>query len=404
MKLNMNESMLSNILEIKEFIKLNKSKLLINEDTILNNYNIISNTLFRFRYDKLVKKEKNILKLYLKMITNYSDGNINKLISKWKVKGEIVVKERTQNTFPRKYFVEDIYRLVEVSNLYNNQNAKALIIIFKNMYGLYGDERFVRLKDISASHIYNLKKTNIFKSNTLLYTKTSPSRVDVGLRVKPENAGKPGYLRVDSVHQGDLDKVKGVYHITIVDEVTQVTFLDCVPFIREEYMLIVLKDLIKMFPFPVINFHSDNGSEYINYSVSKILTELNISQTKSRPRQSGDNGLVESKNGSIVRKQMGYMHIPSRHAYKINEFYKKYLNDFNNYHRVSGYATDTVDKRGKVKKVYDIYQTPIDKLLSLNLPFVDNQKLKKKQLEYTHLEHALLVKEAKSKLFKEILN
>jgi len=77
------------------------------------------------------------------------------------------------------------------------------------------------LSYISVSHIYNLKQTEVFKYHSLTYTKTTPAKVDIGERRKPQPYGRPGFLRVDSVHQGDLDKDKGVYHIHFVDEVTQ---------------------------------------------------------------------------------------------------------------------------------------------------------------------------------------
>ena len=50
-------------------------------------------------------------------------------------------------------------------------------------------------------------------------------------------------------------------------------------------------------------FHSDNGSEFVNRIVAQLLNKMLIRFTKSRPRHTNDNGLVESKNGSVVRKQ-----------------------------------------------------------------------------------------------------
>jgi len=50
----------------------------------------------------------------------------------------------------------------------------------------------------------------------------------------------------------------------------------------------------KLFIAKPLNFHSDNGSEYINYVVADLLNKANVSQTKSRARKSNDNALVES--------------------------------------------------------------------------------------------------------------
>ena len=125
----------------------------------------------------------------------------------------------------------------------------------------------------------------MYQTGSLTYTKTNPTPVTIGIRKKPEPHGKPGYLRVDSVHQGDLDKEKGVYQINLVDEVTQAEVVVTVEGISEHFLQPGLEDAIVQFPFTILNFHSDNGSEYINKTVAKLLNKLIIEQTKSRPRR-----------------------------------------------------------------------------------------------------------------------
>ena len=71
----------------------------------------------------------------------------------------------------------------------------------------------------------------------------------------------------------------------------------------------------------IINFHTDNGSEYINQKVAEMLNRLLIKFTKSRPRPSNDNALVETKNGWVLRKWLGYSHIRGEDAHQINDFY-----------------------------------------------------------------------------------
>ena len=62
-----------------------------------------------------------------------------------------------------------------------------------------------------------------------------------------------------------------------------------------------------------------NGSEYVNKNIARLLQKLLVEFTKSRSRKSNDNGLVESKNARVIRKQFGYSHIPQKWAPKINE-------------------------------------------------------------------------------------
>ncbi|MCL5746605.1 MAG: hypothetical protein M1541_22190 [Acidobacteria bacterium] len=93
---------------------------------------------------------------------------------------------------------------------------------------------------------------------------------------------------------------------------------------------------MEQLPFRIHGFHSDNGSEFINHTVAKLLNKLLIEQTKSRPRHSNDNGLTEAKNGAVVRKHMGYTHIAAPHAAVIETFYEDYFNPCLNFHRRCG--------------------------------------------------------------------
>ena len=130
-----------------------------------------------------------------------------------------------------------------------------------------------------------------------------------------------------------------MYHINITDETTQWEIVGAVEKISELCFETLLKDLIGQFPFRVINFHSDNGSEYINKVVAELLNKLLIQQTKSRARHCNDNALAECKNRAVVRKHMGFVHIPRHFAGAINQFYKQDFNVYLNYHRPCGFAT-----------------------------------------------------------------
>ena len=197
------------------------------------------------------------------------------------------------------------------------------------------------------------------------FRKTNATQVNIGLRRKPRPQGKPGYLRVDTVHQGDYMGQKGVYHINLVDEITQFELVATVEKISEKYLRPVVLEILKLFPFMIYEFHSDNGSEYINKVVSELLNKLHIELTKSRSRHSNDNALVESKNGSIIRKMFGNNFINQKYAETIYEFDKKYLNIYLNYHRPCGFAENQIDKKGKIFKKYNHWMTPYEKLKSL---------------------------------------
>ncbi|MCF6337908.1 MAG: hypothetical protein L3J84_08140 [Gammaproteobacteria bacterium] len=169
------------------------------------------------------------------------------------------------------------------------------------------------------------------------------------------------------MHQGDRGKVKGVYHINAVDEVTQFEAVCSVEKISEQFMIPILEAMMDFFPFKIISFHSDNGSEYINRNVAKLLKKLLIEFTKSRPRHSNDNALAESKNASVVRKILDYHYIPRKWATLVNDVNQRYLNPHINYHRPCFFPEIITDKNGKHRKKYHYKNmiTPYDKLKSI---------------------------------------
>ena len=91
----------------------------------------------------------------------------------------------------------------------------------RRQFEVYGDQRFERLCGISNGHLYNLRKSETYRRRRTTWRWTRSTQVSIGERRKPEPSGKLGFLRLDTVHQGDLDGVKGVYHINGVCEVTQ---------------------------------------------------------------------------------------------------------------------------------------------------------------------------------------
>jgi hypothetical protein len=151
----------------------------------------------------------------------------------------------------------------------------------------------------------------------------------------------------------------------LVDEVLQWEIVICVEAISEAHLEPALEAALAKFPFVILNFHSDNGSEFINGVVAQLLNKLLVEQTKSRSGRTNDNALVEGKNGSVIRKHMGYWHIERHHAPLIDEFYQEYFNPYLNFHRPCAFATVTIDEKGRRHKRYETYQTPYERLKSL---------------------------------------
>lgn len=374
-------------------------------------YRCIESLLCRIGYAKLKRQDKGVVMLFLMKITGYSRAQLKRLIQCYCQTGQLKAKQKTVNGFQSKYTASDIERLVEIDKLHDTPNGLRVKKLCERAYCVFNDTRYQRLCDISVSHIYNLRKSSDYKRRRFHYEKTKSQKgISIGHRRKPQPDGKPGYIRIDTVHQGDLDKVKGVYHINAVDEVTQFEVVVTVEKISEYYLIPALEALLDAFPFKIINFHSDNGSEYINKTVAKMLGNLLVEFTKSRPRKSNDNALVEGKNASVVRKAFGYTHIPQHYAAKVNQFNQDVLNPYVNYHRPCLYPTTVTNKKGKQKKQYKYENTatPYEKFKSLP----DAQQYLKEGVSFEKLddiansmsdnEAAQHLQEARRALFKQI--
>lgn len=275
----------------------------------------MTETLKQFRYPHCTRADKGLLRRYLAKVTGLSRAQVTRAITQFCLTGVIEDRRRTPaKPFARRYTAEDIRLLAETDALHGTLSGPATRKLCARMDQVFGDARFERLARISNGHLYNLRQHKTYGLKRGAFDKTRPVRIQIGERRKPTPDGQPGYLRINSVHQGDLDGIKGLYLINAVDEVTQCQTVFATAKISEHFLVPVLTQLLDTFPFVIKGFHTDNGSEYINKTVAKLLEKLRIEQTKSRARKTNDNALVESKNGSTVRKHLGYSHIPGRFA------------------------------------------------------------------------------------------
>lgn len=331
-------------------------------------YRWVEHTLKHFHYRSLKRTGKGLIRQFLCHITGYSRQQVTRLIYQYDQTGRVKRRQQTTNGFTGLYTRTDIDLLAEIDALHDTPSGPMIKKLCERACECFGDKRYQRLSGISVSHLYNLRASKSYQQQRRHYTKTTPTKNTIGERRKPRPEGKPGYIRIDSVHQGDQDGVKGLYHINAVDEVTQYQVVFTVERISEQFMIPALEALLDTFPFAIIGFHADNGSEYINNNVVKLLNKLYIELTKSRSRQTNDNALVESKNGSTVRKILGYCHIPQRFASLVNEFNQQHLVPYLNFHRPCFFSHTIIDDKGKQRKKYhyEDMMTPYDKLKSLD--------------------------------------
>lgn len=352
--------------QIREFLQSSQGIEFVGQNRA-ERYEFVQRVLVAQEYAVQSKKQRGTIRGFLSKVTGLSLPQITRLIRKYRQSGVVEPRAYRRRRFPSKYTNRDVELLAEVDRAHGWLSGPATVRILKREFEQYGKAEYARLAGISVSHLYNLRHSNRYRKMAAEWKPTQPTAIAIGERRKPDPQGRPGFVRIDTVHQGDWEGAKGVYHINAVDAVTQWQVVGCVERINEQFLLPVLEAMLHQFPFRILGLHSDNGSEYVNYEVAKLLKSLLIEFTKSRANRTQDNALVEGKNGAIIRKHIGYGHIPAEHAEAVQKFYTAHLNPYLNFHRPCGFATVSLDARGKRRRRYlqEDYATPYEKLKGL---------------------------------------
>lgn len=371
MVIDMNESQVRTLQQVREVLAGTQALYLRPIGDEPERYAWIETVLKRFDYRRLKRADRGAVLSYLQRLSSYSRAQVTRLVARW-VAGKPLVKRyrAPEHAFARRYVAADVALLAEVDQAMGTLSGPATACVLRRASEVYGDARYERLASISVAHLYNLRNSAPYRAKRVERTHTRPVKAaTIGVRKAPAPDGRPGFIRIDSVHQGDHDGTKGLYHINAVDCVTQWEVVATVEAISEAYLLPVIGQMLAQFPFELLGFHADNGSEYVNKKVAGMLDKLRIEFTRSRPRHSNDNGLAETKNGAVVRKLFGFGHIPQHHAARFNAFCREHVNPFLNFHRPCLFATDRPDpkKPGRIKRIYrpQDAMTPFDKLASL---------------------------------------
>jgi transposase InsO family protein len=368
-------------------------------------YEWVNQRLRQQDYGQQKRAGKGLVRHYLAKMTGLSRAQVARLIQSYQRGEEVKPRVYRRHSFPSRYRGADIELLAEVDEAHETLSGPATQKILQREWHEFHDVRYERLAWLSVAQLYRLRKSRVYRQRRVVYQPTRPTQVAIGERRKPDPQNRPGYLRVDTVHQGDREGAKGLYHINAVDEVTQWQVVGATAQISEAWLMPVLEAMLAQFPFRIRGFHSDNGSEFINHTVARLLNKLLVEQTKSRPRHSNDNGLAETKNGWVIRKHIGYGHIASANAEAFDQFYRQHFNPYLNFHRPCGVPEMIVTAKGKQKRVYRWYATPWEILRQLpGLAGFLRRDLTADQLQQTataksDTRAAADMQEAKRKLF-----
>ena len=206
---------------------------------------------------------------------------------------------------------------------------------------------------------------------------------------------RPGFIEVDLVaHCGE--NLEGFYLNTLmaVDVATGWAEFVGVWGKGQERVGAAIHNVRARLPFPMLGLDSDNGSEFINQDIARWCQRAGITFTRSRPYKKNDNCFVEQKNGSIVRRVIGRDRYSSKQAYEILNRVYYLLRLYSNFFQPVMKLTLKTRHGAKVHRVYDIAQTPYQRVLKSGAL---NEKRKSEIIStYSHLNPVHLLKQINS--------
>jgi hypothetical protein len=295
MVIDMNEAQVRTVEQVRQVLQGTQALQFHAAENDQGRYAWIEAVLRRLCYRQLARSERGPVLACLQRLSGYSRAQVTRLVSRWMAQQPLVKNYRApEHAFARRYTAADVALLVEVDRAMGTLSGPATACVLRRQRDVFGDARFARLGSISVGHLYNLRNGPGYRAQRVVLTKTRGNRAAaIGVRRAPAPEGRPGFVRIDSVHQGDLDGVKGLHHINAVDCVTQWEVVASVQSIGEAYLLPVIEQMLEQFPFEILGFHADNGSEYVNHRVVKMLDKLRIEFTRSKRSANPSSKLIE---------------------------------------------------------------------------------------------------------------
>jgi hypothetical protein len=142
-------------------------------------------------------------------MTGHSRAQTTRLITRFVETGAVKVTRGKGRRFAPRYSRAAIELPAIVDEAHDTLRGPATQKILYREFHEFADAKYEALCAISVAHIYNLRKRREYRERRRNFEKTRPTLVSIGERRRPEQEGRAGYLRIDTVHQGDLDGVKG---------------------------------------------------------------------------------------------------------------------------------------------------------------------------------------------------
>jgi hypothetical protein len=230
----------------------------------------------------------------------------------------------------------------------------------------------------------------------------------VPTRGGPPDTTRPGSVEADTVAHCD-DSTEGDYvnSLTFTELYSGWTENRAVWNKSADAVLAQLRELEKVVPYVMQDFHTDNGGEFLNWALHRHLTGRPVPTpwTRSRAYRKNDNAHCEQKNWTHVRQLFGHERFGHPELVPLmNDLYAQEWSQFTNHFKPTFKLLKREKKAGRTKRIYEAKpHTPYERLLAS--PAIPEATKVKLRAEHALLDPFALKKsiEAKLKNFFTIL-
>jgi hypothetical protein len=198
---------------------------------------------------------------------------------------------------------------------------------------------------------------------------------EIPMKRVPWDEPQPGHFEVDLVHHsGPTTAGEYVHTLQLVDVATG--WSERWAILGRSYTVLedAFRGIMARLPFPVVELHPDNGSEFLNAHLVRFWRELvkDVQLSRSRPYHKNDNRFVEQKNATLVRAYLGTDRLDSvAQTQALNRLYDDMWLYYNFFQPVMRLTEKTLQTNAegitRFKRRYDEAQTPFDRLVATHV-------------------------------------
>lgn len=344
---------------------------------------------YKPRYQKATKKEKkDLLDEFIKL-TGYHRKSAVRLLSKKPIKQVMVYvdgkpvkikpeKKRSANRKGKRIYTDEIINVLrKVWTFFYFKCGKIFSPLLRQQmeyiakwpaFNITPDiaEKLVKISPATIDRYLRKDKEALrLKGKSLTKPINSlKSRIPIRTFYTSEERKKPGFWQTDTVHHcGQTTQGQYLHTLTATDIFSGWIELRSLLNNAQKWTFEALSDINDSTILPVIEFHPDNGSEFINNATEKWCKDNGIVFTRSRDRRKNDNCFVEQKNGAVVREYVGYDRLEGLEEQALLEDVYRQLTPLLNFFMPTQKLKSKTRVGSKEIKVYDDPKSPFQRLI-----------------------------------------